>query len=60
MRTTNCGEIQQRIKHIIVDCLRRRVQGNLKEFIELTKEAVDWITNLEIYSVLTIHFEFYD
>jgi len=35
----DCGETQQTIEHIIVDCPGRRFQGNMKEITELTKEA---------------------
>jgi len=31
-----------------VNCPGRRNQGNVKEITELTKEAVDWINNLDI------------
>jgi len=44
----HCSETQQTIEHIIVDCPERRFQRNMKEITELTKEAVDWITNLDI------------
>jgi len=37
----DCGETQQTIKHIIVDCLTLRFQENMKEMTELAKEDVD-------------------
>jgi hypothetical protein len=44
----DCGESQQTVDHIIMDCPERKFERNTKELIDLTESAVEWITNLNI------------
>lgn len=43
-----CGELEQTIHHITWDCPIRRFHGELKDLVEATPAAIEWITNLDV------------
>lgn len=43
-----CGEPEQTIHHITWDCPIRRFHGELKDLVEATPTAIEWITHLDV------------
>jgi len=37
----DCGESQQTVYHIIMDCPKRKFQRNMRELIDLTERAIE-------------------
>lgn len=45
----DCGADEQTLRHIVNACPIRAYPGNLEDFLDLTPDALNWITNLDLH-----------
>lgn len=44
----DCGNGNHAVEDIVLDCSRRKLQGEMKNIMELIRKALEWIDILDI------------